>query len=134
MGDARRRPFGLAGSNPVAFLKLFQNKILSRMTLATGLLSFGDYANIYDINNLYFRGVMDYQPAQVGNYAMSYGLTQVIGGKVGQLQIKHFGQKTHTLLSNIALAASMTVFGTARSAKQIALALVLITFSHQRQA
>merc|ERR1712176_1452909 len=99
-----------------------------------GLLLFGDYANVYDINNLYFKGVLEYQPEQVGNYAMSYGFTQVIGGKLGQLQIKHLGQKTHTLLSSMALAVGMLVFGTAKDAKRLALALFFITFSHQRQA
>eukprot|EP00929_Paragymnodinium_shiwhaense_P031786 TRINITY_DN17738_c0_g1_i2.p1 TRINITY_DN17738_c0_g1~~TRINITY_DN17738_c0_g1_i2.p1 ORF type:complete len:422 (+),score=109.58 TRINITY_DN17738_c0_g1_i2:81-1346(+) len=132
--DSRRKQFTLAGSNPVVFLKLFKSKVLARLTITQALQSFGDYANIYDINNLYFKGTLDYSPVQVGNYAMSYGITQILGGKLGQFQIKHLGQKTHTLVSNMALAASMCIFGMAKDARQLAVALFLVAFSHQRSA
>jgi len=135
LAENKRKPFSLADSNPLCCLKLFrQNKILSRLTMATGLQSFADNVNSYDINNLYLTGVLGYEPAQLGNYAMSYGFTQILGGKFGQLQIRSVGLKTHTLLSNIAMSLSMCAFGMAKSSKHLAVALFFVMFSHQRNA
>merc|ERR1719270_532272 len=53
-----RKQFKLSDVNPVAFLKLFKEKTLGKLAVVTAFQSFGDYVNIYDINNLFMIKVL----------------------------------------------------------------------------
>jgi len=130
--DESKKEFRLAASNPLAFLNLFRTKTLASLTATLGLQSFGDYANIYDINNLYLKSEMDYGQQQVGTFAMSYGFTQIAGGLIGQTTIKSFGQKTHTLIQNVMMIVGMGLLGTSRNGRQLAICLMALMFSHQK--
>merc|ERR1712183_82610 len=96
----RRKVFKPSDINPVAFLKLFKEKTLGWLTITGGLQSFGDYVNIYDINNLYMIKVLQYGPPQIGNFATMVGATQILGGKVSAQIIKRTSLKATTAFSN----------------------------------
>merc|ERR1740138_1674485 len=53
LSKSSRKQFKFSDINPVAFLKLFKTKTLGWLVSTTALQSFGDYVNMYDINNLF---------------------------------------------------------------------------------
>jgi MFS family permease len=130
----KRRSFAMSDINPVAFLKLFQERTLGWLTISGGLQSFGDYVNIYDINNLFMIKVLQYEPPQIGNFATTVGLTQILGGKASAEIIKKTSLKTSCLFSNLMWVIGMAMMGTARNTQQAFTALALWTFGHNRNA
>eukprot|EP00929_Paragymnodinium_shiwhaense_P070610 TRINITY_DN35758_c0_g1_i1.p1 TRINITY_DN35758_c0_g1~~TRINITY_DN35758_c0_g1_i1.p1 ORF type:complete len:427 (+),score=100.76 TRINITY_DN35758_c0_g1_i1:61-1341(+) len=130
--ESGRKKFKFADINPVAFLKLFKTHTLKWLVSTTALQSFGDYVNMYDINNLFMMKVLQYGPSQIGNFATTVGLTQIVGGKVSAQLIKALGLKKATLISNMLWILGMAMMGTARNTKQAFLALSIWTFGHQR--
>jgi predicted MFS family arabinose efflux permease len=118
--------------NPLAFIALFKEKTLGWLAGTAALQSFGDYVNIYDINNLYMIKTLGYEASQIGNFAMSVGLSQIAGGKVTGELVKKVGLKAHVLIANCIWAIGMMTMGTARSTPHAFLALFLWTFGHQR--
>merc|ERR1719221_1759349 len=127
-----RKQFRFADINPFLFVKLFKERTLSWLSLTSLLQSWGDYVNIYDINNLFMIKVLGYGQAEIGRFATMVGLTQIAGGKVSANMIKNFGLQNTTLLSNIMWILGMAMMGTARNTKQAFLALAIWTFGHQR--
>lgn len=130
--EANRKKFKLSDVNPVACLKLFKTKTLSLLTCTAALQSFGDYVNIYDINNLFMIKVLGYGQSQIGNFATTVGLTQIAGGIANSKMIKTFGLKSTTLMSNLIWILGMAMMGTARNTKQALFALAIWTFGHNR--
>eukprot|EP00415_Alexandrium_ostenfeldii_P002390 UN2390 len=102
------------------------------LSATTGLQSFGDYANVYDINFLYMKTVMGYGQAEVGNFATAVGITQIAGGVSMGKFIRGFGQKGATLYANLLWIVAFGIFGTSRTVAQLALSLAVMTFGHQR--
>merc|ERR1711879_646346 len=94
--------------------------------------SFGDYVNIYDINNLFMIKVLNYGPSQIGNFATAVGVTQILGGKTSAEIIRRTGLKFSTGLSNFMWILGMAMMGTARNTAQAFLALAIWTFGHNR--
>lgn len=131
---ANRKQFKLSDVNPVAFLKLFKTHTLKWLVSTTALQSFGDYVNIYDINNLFMMKVLNYGPSEIGNFATTVGVSQILGGKVTSNLIKQIGLKQTALLSNAMWILGMAMMGTARNTKQAFLALAIWTFGHQRSS
>jgi predicted MFS family arabinose efflux permease len=130
--ESNRKKFKLSDVNPVACLKLFKTKTLSLLTCTAALQSFGDYVNIYDINNLFMIKVLGYGQSQIGNFATTVGLTQIMGGKLNGQMIKNIGLKPTTLISNLMWIVGMAMMGTARNTKQALFALAIWTFGHNR--
>jgi DHA1 family tetracycline resistance protein-like MFS transporter len=128
----RRMPFDIKAANPFSFVQLFQNKLMSTYATSVGLNSFGEYANIYDINFLYLNQVMGYGQKGVGTFAMGFGVTQIFGGMAAKKLIMSIGQSSYTVIANACYALGFALFGTARSPPQIAAALLFIMFGHQR--
>lgn len=127
-----RKEFKLSDVNPVAFLKLFKNKTLGMLAACAALQSFGDYVNIYDINNLFMIKVLGYDQPQIGRFAMTVGMTQIAGGKISTEVVKQAGLNVAALFGNAMWAMGMSAMGTARSSAQAFFALFLWTFGHQR--
>jgi MFS family permease len=129
--DAKKK-FKLSDINPVAFLKLFKDQRLGKLAVTTGLQSFGDYVNIYDINNLFMIKVLGYDQGKIGNFATTVGLTQIGGGMVTKKIIAQIGLQSSTLFANSLWIIGMAMMGTARNTQQAFTALALWTFGHQR--
>jgi Na+/melibiose symporter-like transporter len=127
-----RKTFKLSSVNPLAFLALLKDKTLAMLAGVAMLQSFGDYVNIYDINNLYMIKVLGYDPPQIGNVAMTVGLSQIAGGLATSKIVKGIGLKSHFLLANLAWALGCMVLGTARSTPKVFAAIAIWTFGHQR--
>jgi len=131
--DENKKMFKFSDINPVLFLKLFKTKCLGQLTVTAALQSFGDYVNIYDINNLYMIKVLGYGQSQIGNFATTVGASQIIGGKACAALIKSTSLKTTTLISNLMWAIGMSIMGSARTTSQAFAALLgFWTFGHQR--
>jgi len=130
--DDRKREVVLSDVNPVAFLKLFRERVLSWLTVTKALQSFGDYVNMYDINNLFMISVLGYGQSQIGNFATTVGFTQILGGRVTGAVIKATSLKTATLFSNLMWILGMAMMGTAKNTRQAFLALFVWTFGHGR--
>jgi len=128
----KRKTFKWSDINPFAFLKLFKNWTTGWLAITTGLQSFGDYVNIYDINNLFMMKTLGYGASQIGNFATTVGVTQILGGKVTATVIKQVGLNSAALFANVMWGIGMTTMGTARSTAQAFLALFIWTFGHQR--
>lgn len=129
--DARKE-FKLSSVNPLAFLALFKDKTLAMLAGVAMFQSFGDYVNVYDINNLYMIKVLGYDPPQIGNFAMSVGLSQIAGGWATGKIVKSIGLKSHVLFANLAWALGCMVLGTSKSTPKLFAALAIWTFGHQR--
>lgn len=127
-----RKEFKLSSVNPLAFLALFKDKTLAMLAGVAMFQSFGDYVNIYDINNLYMIKVLGFQPAQIGNVAMTVGLSQIAGGAATSKLVKRIGLKSHVLFANLAWALGCAVLGTARTTPKLLAAIAIWTFGHQR--
>ncbi|CAK0802967.1 unnamed protein product [Prorocentrum cordatum] len=127
-----RKEFKLSSVNPLAFMALLKDKTLAMLAGVAMLQSFGDYVNVYDINNLYMIKVLGYDPPQIGNFAMSVGLSQIAGGWATGKLVKGIGLKSHVLFANLAWALGCVVLGTARSTPKLFAALAIWTFGHQR--
>jgi len=127
-----RKEFKLSSVNPLAFLALFKDKTLAMLAGVAMFQSFGDYVNIYDINNLFMIKNLGYEPAQIGNFAMSVGLSQIAGGAATGKIVKAIGLKSHVLFANLAWALGCMVLGTSRSTPKLFAALAIWTFGHQR--
>jgi predicted MFS family arabinose efflux permease len=132
LSDSKRKKFHASDINPVAFLKLFKQQTLGWLAVCTGLQSFGDYVNIYDINNLFMIKVLGYDQGKIGNFATTVGVTQILGGKITKRIIESFGLRKSTLFSNALWVLGMAMMGTARNTQQAFTALLLWTFGHQR--
>lgn len=132
LAESNKKKFKPSDINPVAFLKLFQDKKLTWLAITTGLQSFGDYVNIYDINNLFMIKVLGYDQGQIGNFATTVGVTQILGGKVTAKIIAKMGLKSATTFANTLWVLGMAMMGSARNTKQAFTALLLWTFGHQR--
>lgn len=132
LSKEKRKEFKISDINPVAFLKLFRTKTLGWLATTQALQSFGDYVNIYDINNLFMIKVLGYGQSQIGNFATTVGCTQIAGGQFTGGLIKKVGLKPATLISNLSWIVGMAMMGTARNTKQAFLALAIWTFGHQR--
>jgi len=132
--ESSKKKFKFSDINPVAFLKLFKDRTTGLLAGAGALQSFGDYVNIYDINNLFMIKVLGYGPSQIGNFATTVGITQSVGGKVSKEIIQRVGLKPFTLFSNMMWAIGMSTMGTARSTAHAFFALALWTFGHSRNS
>lgn len=132
--DERKKKFNISEVNPVAFVKLFKERTLKWLTITAGLQSFGDYVNIYDINNLFMIQVLKYQGEQIGKFAMTVGLTQIVGGKATATLTQKVGMFDATLYGNLFWMLGMIMMGTARNTKQAFFALAIWTFGHNRAA
>lgn len=130
--DDRRKTFRLTDVNPVACLKLFKTKRLGWLVTTSALQSFGDYVNIYDINNLFMMKVLGYGPREIGTFATTVGMTQILGGHVSSRMIKVLGLKPAVVFSNMMWVLGMIMMGTARNTRQAFMALAIWTFGHQR--
>lgn len=130
----KRKKFKPSDINPFLFLKLFKDKTVKWLTLANLFQSFGDYMNMYDINNLFMIKVLNYQDAQIGNFATTVGLTQIAGGWFTSALIKAISLKPSTLFSNVVWMVGMALMARARSTPQAFFALSIWTFGHQRSA
>lgn len=128
----KRRKFKFADINPVAFMKLLKTPRLQWLTLTKSLQSFGDYVNVYDINNLFMMKVLGYGQGQIGNFATAVGLSQIAGGAVSARMIKAIGLNSSTLTMNLLWILGMAMMGTARNTKQAFAALAIWTFGHTR--
>ena len=64
-----RKEFDIRAANPFSFLKLFSTPKMATLMASGGLNSFGEYANIYDINFLYLKTVLGYGQNEVGMFA-----------------------------------------------------------------
>lgn len=128
----KRKKFKLADINPVAFMKLLKTPRLQWLTLTKSLQSFGDYVNVYDINNLFMMKVLGYGQSQIGNFATAVGLSQIAGGAVSARMIKAMGLNSSTLTMNLLWILGMAMMGTARNTKQAFAALAIWTFGHTR--
>lgn len=126
------KKFKISDINPVLFLKLFKDKTLGWLSITTGLQSFGDYVNIYDINNLFMIKVLGYDQGKIGNFATMVGVTQIAGGKLTARIIKRLGLQRNTAFANAMWIIGMAMMGTARNSKQAFMALAIWTFGHQR--
>lgn len=130
---ADRRSFDIAACSPLRFLKLFQSgSLVATLSTVLGLQSFGDYANIYDINFLYMKTVMGYGPVEVGKFATCVGLSQIVGGIVNKEVFQRLGSKAGSLVSNLSWTLAFAVFGSATTAKQLALTLAAMMLGHDR--
>jgi len=129
---SNRIKFKLSDVNPLAFLKLFKTKTLGWLVSTTAMQSFGDYVNMYDINNLFMIKVLGYGQSQIGNFATMVGVTQIGGGKATSRIINSIGLKSATLFSNMMWVLGMAMMGTAKTTKQAFFALAIWTFGHQR--
>merc|ERR1712039_246259 len=117
--------------NPFSFVKLF-TQAMAKLSSVLGLGSFGEYANIYDINFLFMKTVMGYGQNEVGLFATGFGVTQIGGGVVGKKMIEKLGQEGCTKLGNAAYIIGFALLGTAKGAKQLAVALFCLMFGHGR--
>merc|ERR1712060_102559 len=97
-----RKEFKLSSVNPLAFLALFKDKTLAMLAGVAMFQSFGDYVNVYDINNLYMIKVLGYDPPKIGNLAMTVGLSQIAGGWATGKIVKGIGLKSHVFVANLA--------------------------------
>lgn len=130
--EESKRQFKWSSLNPFAFLALFKERTLGWLAGVAALGSFGDYVNIYDINNLFMIKCLGYGAPQMGNFAMTVGLSQIAGGKVTGEIVKKVGLKAHVFIANLMWAVGMITMGTARSTPHAFVALLLWTFGHQR--
>merc|ERR1712137_1537628 len=96
----------------------------------TLLQSWGDYVNIYDINNLFMIKVLGYGQAEIGRFATMVGITQIFGGKVMGKMIANLGLKSATLASNSTWILGMFLMARARNTTSAFLALAVWTFGH----
>lgn len=129
-----RKKFRFSDINPFLFLKLFKDKTVKWLTLTNLFQSFGDYMNVYDINNLFMMKVLNYKDAQIGNFATTVGLTQIAGGKFTSKLIKAIGLKPSVSFSNAIWIVGMSLMANARSTPGAFFALFFWTFGHNRQA
>merc|ERR1740117_1848914 len=132
LADSNKKKFKPSDINPVAFLKLFKDRTLGWLAVATGLQSFGDYVNIYDINNLFMIKVLGYDQGKIGNFATTVGVTQILGGKITGTLVKSIGLKNTQVFSNAMWVIGMAMMGTAKTTQQAFTALFLWTFGHNR--
>merc|ERR1740117_1589956 len=100
LADSNKKKFKPSDINPVAFLKLFKDRTLGWLAVTTGLQSFGDYVNIYDINNLFMIKVLGYDQGKIGNFATTVGVTQILGGMATKKVIKSAGLRQATTFAN----------------------------------
>jgi len=128
----KRKQFKASDINPLAFLKLFKTDNMKNLTLAALFQSFGDYFNIYDMNNLFMIKVLQYKQAQIGNFATGVGVSQILGGKFTKNFIEKTSLTTTVLFSNATWILGMFLMGSARNTKQAFLALAIWTFGQQR--
>jgi len=129
---ANRKIFKMSDINPFLFLKLFKDKTVKWLTLTNLFQSFGDYMNVYDINNLFMMKVLNYKDAQIGNFATTVGLTQIAGGKFTSRMIKAIGLSSTITFSNAVWMLGMTLMANARSTPGAFFALFVWTFGHGR--
>jgi DHA1 family tetracycline resistance protein-like MFS transporter len=130
--DDRKKKFKFSDINPVAFLKLFKTKTLAWLVSAKALQSFGDYVNVYDINNLFMMTVLGYDQPQIGNFATTVGVSQIASGYVSSRMIKQVGLVKSTVTMNLMWILGMAMMGTSRNTAQAFTALAIWTFGHQR--
>jgi len=129
---SNRKQFKASDINPLAFLKLFKTENMKNLTLAALFQSFGDYFNIYDMNNLFMIQVLKYNQAQIGNFATGVGISQMLGGRFTKSFIEKTSLKTTVLFSNAIWILGMFLMGSARNTKQAFLALAIWTFGQLR--
>lgn len=138
LSQANRKDFKFEHIDPVKFLKLFQNKTLAWLAVATALQSFGDWVNILDLNNLFLIKILNYGPQELGHFATAWGLSTVAGGKVTLLSLKglhklnYSALKVSTFFSNSMWTAGMMTMGLARRTSQVSAAMFLWTFGQLR--
>lgn len=132
LSEDKRKEFDIKAVNPVSFLQLFKTKEMSTLCTTIGFASFAEYANIYDINFLYLKTVMDWGQEQVGRFAAAYGVTQILGGMVSAKLMKDPGMETYTKIANAAYIVGFSLFGSAKNPTQVGVALLFLMFGHQR--
>lgn len=123
-----------AAMNPLRFLKLFKNRTTATLALALGFQDAGNFANVYDIQNLFFFKTLNYAPQDVGNFSTLWGVTQLIGGRAAKYTIKAWGGQMHTTVSNLLTAATYFCWAGARTSTGMGLVLVLAVLQHQRSS
>jgi len=134
LAEDKRKEFDIKAINPVSFLQLFKTKEMSTLCTTIGLSSFAEYANIYDINFLYLKTVMDWGQEQVGRFAAIYGVTQILGGRLSSELMKKPGIETYTKMANAAYILGFALLGSAKNQNQIGAALLFLMFGHQRSS
>eukprot|EP00441_Pelagodinium_beii_P033075 CAMPEP_0197639070 /NCGR_PEP_ID=MMETSP1338-20131121/13806_1 /TAXON_ID=43686 ORGANISM="Pelagodinium beii, Strain RCC1491" /NCGR_SAMPLE_ID=MMETSP1338 /ASSEMBLY_ACC=CAM_ASM_000754 /LENGTH=300 /DNA_ID=CAMNT_0043211745 /DNA_START=90 /DNA_END=992 /DNA_ORIENTATION=- len=130
--EDRRKKFQLSDINPVLFLKLYKKKTLGYLASSSALASFGDYVNVYDINNLFMIKVLGYGQSQIGTFATLVGVSQILGGQISSRIMKATSLKVSALLGNFWWLVGMIMMGSARTTPQAFAALLIWTFGHQR--
>jgi hypothetical protein len=70
-------PDYLAMLNPFKFLRLFSSSTMGTLCVVLGLQDTGNFANIYDMQNVFFYKSLNAKPSEVGNFATALGVTQV---------------------------------------------------------
>jgi len=130
--EDRKKAFKWSDINPLLFLKLYNKKTLAWLSSSSALASFGDYVNVYDINNLFMIKVLGYGQSQIGTFATLVGVTQILGGQISSKLIKATSLKLATVFGNIWWAVGMLMMGSARTTPQAFAALLIWTLGHQR--
>lgn len=105
---------------------------MSKLAIVTILQSFGDYFNIYDINNLFMIKNLGFGQPEIGKFATTVGLTQIAGGQISKEVTRTQGLDRAALFANTMWIIGMSTMGRAKNGANAAFALFLWTFGHQR--
>lgn len=132
LAEKDKKEFDIFASNPLSFLRLLKNITMTKLVACVGCNSFAEYANIYDVNFLFLKSVLNYGQREVGLFATGYGVTQIGGGLLGGALIKKLGLSAYTKLGHAAYILGFGLLGSAKSFQQLSLALVALTFGHAR--
>lgn len=130
--EQERKEFDITAINPFSFVKLFQTSPMRTLSATIGLSSFAEYANIYDINFLFLKTVMGWGQEQVGKFAASFGVTQILGGLFSKKIIESVGLDKYSKMAFAAYIAGFGLLGSSKNAAQLAGALFCLLFGHQR--
>lgn len=126
------KEFSIVACSPLRFVELFRGKVMSSLAGIVGLQSCGDYINFLDVSFLNLKSNLGYGPSELSNFATAIGVSQIVGGKAMEILLKVAGQRSATFVSNTMWMVAMALLGSARSTLQLGLALVALTFGHQR--
>jgi MFS family permease len=109
--ESNRLPFTTAGTNPVAFLKLFRAdapRTLRTLVTSAACISFIEGKNTTDIFQLWVREDVKASDATIVNVVTIYGAIMYCGGKyLVPWMIKHLGLRNFTRVANAMMACGL---------------------------
>lgn len=115
------------------FAVYFRERASAWAATTLALQSAGMDTHLAEFRAVFATSVLGYDPAQVGRFMASLGVSRLVGGVLGARLIPKIGPDRFTAMANFASALALCLFASARGSFQIAAAFVMLTLGQQRQ-